>query len=278
MHDEATIEAVRWRGVTELRKAREAAKATYSRVRELHERAEEAIRLENHREVGEWARDVLKDPEAVILALATTGLHDPVDMVEVVLLGVDGETVLSERVRPGTYGTETITGYDESGDPEIEKRETDPVEIDEGAARMHGHTAESLADAPTFPELYPRLQEVLGKRRIIVYNEEYISRVISQTTARYGLEPLVVNIECAMSFYSRVEGTWSVADETYYHVPLPGRDGTPHGNARATLELLRSLAGYSSASGGRDEMDELDFDDVPFHARFPDRVRYPLIF
>lgn len=282
MHDEETIEAVRWRGVTELRKARDAAEAAYSRARELHERAEKAIREENRRDVGEWARDVLEDEQGVILALGTTGLHDPVDIVEVVALSTAGETVFSERVRPAAYQDETITGYDDAGDPQIERREAGPVEVEDGAARMHGHTAETLAEAPTFEELYSRLREVLGDKRVVVYNEEYLKRVLSQTYSRYGLEPLPVNIECAMTAYSRVEGQWSVAEETYYSVKLPNGDGMPGGNARATLELLRSLAGEGGAVPGGSvedhDMDEEDFDDIAFRAQFPYRVRYPLVF
>lgn len=282
MHDETTIQAIRWRGVTELRKAREAAEAAYSRARELHKRAEEAIREENRREVGEWARSLLEDPDVVVLALATTGLHDPVDVAEVVALSTADEEIFRERVRPAKFEAETITGYDEAGDPVIERRETGPVEVEEGAAGMHGHTAENLLEAPTFAELYPRLRKFFEGRRAVVYNEEYVQRVLSQTVTRYGLEPLPVKVECAMSAYSRIEGLWSVAEETYYSVKLPNGDGTPRGNARATLKLLRSLAGYSSGSGSCADndydIDAEDWDDIPFRVRFPAAVRYPLVF
>ena len=279
MHDETTIEAIRWRGVTELGKARDAAEAAYSRTREIHERAEEAIREENREEVAEWAGEVLKDPSTVVLSLATTGLHDPVDVVEVVALSTDGETVISERVRPARYEADTIVGRDELRNAEIEKREAGPVEVEEGAAGIHGHTSESLADAPTLAEIYPRLREALVEKRIIVYNEEYVSRVLEQTIARYGLESFPTKVECAMTAYARLEGQWSVDRESYYSVKLLGGDGTPLGNARATLELMRSLAGSSSgASSSRDDdIEEEDFEDILFRARFPYRVRYPLI-
>lgn len=279
MHEEQTVEAVRWRMVAELGKARDAAEDNAGRARELHERAEEAIREENRREVEGWAREALEDPDTVVLSVATTGLHDPVDVVEMVALGVDGETVISERVRPDTYEAEAVTGYDDAGDPKIERRETGPVEIEDGAARMHGHTAESLADAPTLAELHPRLRETLSGKRVVVYNGEYVSRALSQTLERYGLGPLEVNVECAMEAYSRLEGTWSVDRETYYSVKLPGGDGSPAGNARALLALLRELAGVVSggSSGSRDENDE-DWEDIPFRARFPARVRHPLVF
>ena len=268
MHEEQTVEAVRWRMVAELGKARDAAEKNAGRARELHERAEETIREENRREVGEWARGVLEDPETLVLALATTGLHDPIDVVEVVALGVDGGKIVSERVRPDTYEAEAVTGYDDAGDPKIERCETGPVEIEEGASRMHGHTAASLADALTLAELYPRVQKALGGKRAVVYNGEYVSGVLSQTFGRYDLEPLPIEIECAMEFYCRLEGTWSVDRETYYSVKLPGGDGSPAGNARATLKLLRNLAGVippgSGGSSGSPDEDDEDWEDIPF--------------
>lgn len=257
MHDETTVEATRWRMVRELEKARDAAEETlryarwgHERAEELATRAEDAIRERNREEVAEWARGVLEDPETVITALGTTGLDDPVDVVEAALYQA-GEEVFHERVRP-------------------------TVEIEEGAAAMHGHTAETLEDAPTFSEIYPRLREVLERKRMIAYNSEYVSRVLAQTFERYGLEPQEAGIECAMKQYARVAGEWSVEAETYRPVALPNADGTPEGNTRALHALLVELAGFvpvSPGSGGRGgrrravtdaEPQDDDFDSIPF--------------
>lgn len=285
MHDETTIEAVRWRMVRELEKARDAAETNLDRATELHERAQQSIRETNRREVAHWARSVLDDPFAVLLALGTTGLEDPVDVVEVVVLGVGvaGEPIYSMRVRPAGYAaTDTLCGDD------VEVRRG-PVEVEEGAFRVHGHADPSLRDARTLEEIWPGLHPILALNRVVAYNAEYVSRVLSQSTARYGLEPLTdAAIECAMERYARVEGRWSVEDETYRPVALPGRDGSAGGNARALYHLLRTLAGrvpVPSSSGGRGgrrreevDVDEEDFEDVPFRALHPIRVRYPLIF
>lgn len=284
------VEVTEWRMVRELQKAKHAARlayeealASHDRAEELVSRAEQAIRERNRAEVAEWARGILDDPDALFLALATTGLEDPIDVVEVVVLGTDGETLLSERVRPAAYVVE------ETLDGDAVEIRRDPVEITPGAAGMHGRTAENLADAQTFARIYPRLAEALAGKRAVVYNAEYVGRVLEQTFRRYGLEAVWARRACAMESYSRVAGEWSVDSEEYYPVKLPGQDGTPEGNARALQALLKELADEanpepeaSSGGGGRRggdvDLNEEDFEDIPFRHSIPARVRYSLIF
>ena len=257
MHDETTIEGTRWRGVRELEKSRDAAYETlqqaqdsYDRAEELAARAEKAIREKNREEVGEWAASIFEDERAVILSLATTGLEDPIDIVEVEVLDVAGETVFSERVRPATF---------EGGGP---------IPIDPGATDMHGYIAEDLEDAPTLAEVWPQFREALEDRRVVIYNAEYAGRVLAQTLDRYGLKPPEEGVVgCAMQAYARIAGHWSLEDEVYRPVALPGQDGTPEGNARALHALLRDIAGLVPvpvSSGGNDEITEEDFDSIPF--------------
>lgn len=287
MHEETTIEAVRWRMVRELEKSRDAAQDTLRQARDSHERAdelaeraEEAIRDENRREVREWARGVLADPKTVVMALATTGLDDPVDVVEVVALDREGETIFSERVRPAAF----------EGCGHTAASLADALTFAELYPRMHGHTAASLADAPTFEDLYPRLGEVLKGKWVVFYGAEYFEGVLAQTLDRYDLEMLEIGVECAMAQYARIQGEWSITAETYSSVALPGRDRTPLGNAHALLDLLRELAGErvteSSGAGGRGgrrhvedhDINSEDFEDIPFKSVFPAAVRYPLVF
>lgn len=276
------VEVAEWRTVRELQKAQEAAasalkeaQGSHDRIEYLAERAETEIRERARREVSEWAAGVKADPDAVVLTLATTGLEDPVDVVEMVLMGMDGETLLHEPVRPAGYG------------------EKEAVEIEEGATGMHGHTAASLADASTFAEVYPNLAASLEGKRTVVYNAEYVLRVLSQTIERYGLEPLdLTRVEDAMAAYAREGGEWSVDRQDYYPRKLPDQDGTPIGNARATLALVDRLASEHSGSettagasgdgsgrrGAEVDINIEDFEDIAFRAVIPSRVRYPLVF
>lgn len=253
------VEAQGWRTVRELQKAQEAAASvlreaqdSLERIEYLRERAEKEVREQARREVGAWAAGVKSDTNAVVLTIATTGLEDPVDVVEAVVLGMDGGVRFHERVRP--------VGHDGGA----------PVEIEAGATGMHGHTADSLSDAPTFEEVYERLRGALGDGRVIVYNDEYVLRVLTQTVKRYWLEPLVTSkIEDAMVAYVRADGEYSVESESYYPKKLPDANGTPLGNARATLALVEKLAAEhgGNGSGGKGQpldIDESDWEDIPF--------------
>lgn len=262
------VEIAEWRMVREIQKAQEAAaktlsqaKTSHERARDLADRAEESIRERSREEVRGWARALLDDPLTRIIALGTTGLDDPVDVVEVVVLDTAGEALLSERVRPESHVVEE----------QLDGRETitvrrDPTQISTGAAELHRHTAASLADAQTFAQISPRLREVLAGKRAVVYNAQFVFRVLKQTFARYDLEPVWALRECAMEQYARLKGDWSVEGETYYPVKLPGQDGTPIGNARALLALLREMADTPEPANieRNSEVTEEDFEDLPF--------------
>lgn len=239
--------AAEWRSVHELKKCAHDANRRAERLeREIRDRARQ--------EVWEWSRDLLEDEATVALSIATTGLADPVDVVEAVVLGRDGETLLHERIKPG-------------------------VRVEGGASEIHGHTAESLDDAPELADVWPRLRETLEGRRVIGYNAEWLADVLADAAERRALEPLDLGAECAMEAYTRVAGAWYVSHEDYASLPLPGRGGSPDHNARAVLDLIGSLARREdprnppsprgSGGSGHDDREEEAFDNIPFMAVFP---------
>ncbi len=222
-----SLEAMDWSIVRDLKKAAAVMGASSEILKTLAYRLEINIGKRAVRESIDWAAGVRADRTAVVLAIATTGFDDPIDVVEVAVLSMEGKTLLYDRVRPATH---------DGGDP---------IEIEDGASALHGHTAASLASAPTFADVYPRLLEVLRDedtpkgRRVVVYNAPYVLGVLSQTAARYGLEGIeAARVEDAMTFYSREAGKWLEDREDYYPKTLPGWVGTALGDARATLKLL----------------------------------------
>lgn len=252
-----------WLAVRELEKSARDMRGTLEYVEYRAERAERGIRDRARWEARQWAESVLDDPASVVVSIATTGLSEPIDPVEAVVLSAAGETLLHERIRP-------------------------EVEIEPEAQEIHGHTAETLADAPAFADVWPRLRKVLDGKRVVAYNAPWLRDVLAGAAERYGLEPPEARWECAMEAYTRTGGTWYVSREEYAPLALPGRGDTPTENASAALEVVRRLAREEDpgqppppreSSGGvpRREAEE-DFDDIPFRAVFPARVRYPLIF
>src|SRR3954468_5631913 len=78
--------------------------------------------------------------------------ENPVQFVEIAIVGADAKTLFEGTVRPG-------------------------CRIEPGATRIHGHTTRSLAGSPPFWEVYPDLLEALWGRRVIVYDASYDMRV-----------------------------------------------------------------------------------------------------
>ncbi|MDP9476883.1 MAG: 3'-5' exonuclease [Actinomycetota bacterium] len=132
-----------------------------------------------------WAKTLLHSGGFCVLDSETTGLTPPVQFVEVAIVGAGSKTLFEGTVRPG-------------------------CPIEPGAARIHGHTAKSLAGSPPFREVYPDLLEALWGRRVVVYNAPYDRRVwdteVRSLGARGSLAGGLPPWECAMRRYAAYVG------------------------------------------------------------------------
>lgn len=166
-----------------------------------------------------WARELLGGGEFCVLDSETTGLSKPRDFVEVAVVDPDGEILCDTLVRPS-------------------------CRIERGAMGVHGYTAESLASAPAFRELYPDLLEALWGRRVIVYNAAYDRGVWDEAVGRLGARATLAGElpawECAMRQYAAFIGERTKRGG-YRWQKLPSADHTAVGDARATLEVLESM-------------------------------------
>ncbi len=119
----------------------------------------------DQRRAARWAGELLTAGEFVVLDSETTGLGDPVGFVEVAVADPEGNAVVDTTVRPS-------------------------LPIDPGAARVHGYTQKSLADSPTFREIYPDILDAIRGRRVIVYNARYDRRVFDTEVRALGARGL----------------------------------------------------------------------------------------
>src|SRR5260370_25669579 len=103
-----------------------------------------------------WAREVLADPRTAVLDTETTGLHGYACEISV----YDGKAFLLDTLV----------------NPE--------APIEPGTQRIHGLTAEKLADAPALGKVWPALDGILASRRISGGNAEFDSGVIHRERAR----------------------------------------------------------------------------------------------
>ncbi|MDP9488531.1 MAG: 3'-5' exonuclease [Actinomycetota bacterium] len=150
----------------------------------------------------------------------TTGLKPPVGFVEVAVVDADARTLFEGTVRS-------------------------VCPIEPGATRVHGYTAKSLAESPSFREAYPDLLEALWGRRVVVYNASYDRRVWDEAVrslgARGALAGELPAWECAMRRYAAYVGEPSKRGG-YRYQKLPGGDHTALGDALATMRLLEEMA------------------------------------
>jgi DNA polymerase-3 subunit epsilon len=167
-----------------------------------------------------WARSLLERLDWVILDTETTGISRHDEIVQIAVLAPDGEALLDTLIRP----TRSI-----------------PNE----ATVIHGITDADVADAPPFPKIFPRLKEIIAGKTVIIYNAPFDVRLIRQTLAIHNLPPPGIEgeqVECAMLQYSAWYGElWP--DGGYRWQRLRGGDHTALGDCRATLAVIRKMAG-----------------------------------
>ncbi|PLS84041.1 MAG: hypothetical protein CYG60_20040 [Actinobacteria bacterium] len=149
-------------------------------------RARDPRSPENHRAGSvAWARGLVESGGFCVLDSETTGLKSPVQFVEVAIVDAGARTLFEGTVKPD-------------------------CPIDARATRVHGHTAKSLAESPSFREAYPDLLEALWGRRVVVYNASYDRRVWDEAVrslgARGALAGELPAWECAMRRYAAYVG------------------------------------------------------------------------
>ncbi|MFB7030993.1 MULTISPECIES: exonuclease domain-containing protein [unclassified Streptomyces] len=219
----------------------EPCKAEQKRRVEEAERAWERERWDELGPVRRWARSVMAAPqEFAILDTETTGLGWDAKIVEISVTDGAGNTLLDTLVHPGGP-------------------------IPEEATAIHGITNEDVEDADRFGTVLPRLTRALEGRRVIIYNKEYDTGVLSYELNRHhqehsltlpGSEPLRpyeqhpataewMNAQqwdrCAMLAYAVHVGDWSDYWGGWSWQKLRGGHRAL-GDCRTVVERIREMA------------------------------------
>ncbi|WP_234444721.1 exonuclease domain-containing protein [Streptomyces sp. NRRL F-525] len=241
--------------VKELRDAEERAKYQAERE-ERQKRLREAERLAAERR-ERWAAAALADPNVVVLDTETTGLHGEARIVEIGVLSSGGEVLLDTLLNPG-----------------------EPIPAD--ATELHGITDSMVSSAPVFGDVLVRLGELLGGKRVLIYNDEFdVGRLRHELTLYYldcsageatedeaaawarGQATAwldAVHCEDVMIPYSDWVGDWSEYHGNNTWQPLNGGHRAV-GDCRAVLDCLRSMgrryaAEYEAMAAGGGGLDE----------------------
>jgi DNA polymerase III epsilon subunit-like protein len=157
-----------------------------------------------------WAREVLADPKTAVLDTETTGLRGYICEVSV----FDGkEFLLDTLVNP-------------------------MARMERGAQDIHGLSAEVLADAPKFDEVWTELDKLIAARRIIVWNAAFDASVVRRELQRLGQVALPsLRWEDAMARYS---DWWNDEDDSRF-MKLNGGHRAGE-DCKAVFERLREMA------------------------------------
>jgi DNA polymerase-3 subunit epsilon len=164
--------------------------------------------------------------QPVYLDTETTGLKPTDQIVEIRFVDHDGSVLFESLVKP-------------------------TIAIPSDAARVHGITAATVKDAPSWPEIWPQVEAILSTRRVAIYNADYDLRLIQQTQRvhRLAWQTAVSNV-CIMLLYAQFRGEWDSRRGGYrWHslenARLQCRLSLPNAHrARADALLARAVLEY----------------------------------
>lgn len=186
-------------------------------------------RQQNTRERGKvqaWAQALFALPNFFILDTETTGLGNSDEVVQIGIIDKNGDIVLDTLVKP-------------------------TIRVPQQAINIHGITNESLADAPTFDDVYVTLSAKLAGTALVAYNMDFDWRLLSQTVNRYKL-PLfrTGKRHCAMKQYAQFRGVrgsrgfkWHKLGDAAMYEKIVVKDAhSALGDVKMTLELMKKMA------------------------------------
>jgi DNA polymerase-3 subunit epsilon len=182
----------------------------------------------NQRRVAEIARKWIEQ-RPVYLDTETTGLDKNAEIIEIGVVGPDGEVLFESYVRP--FGR-----------------------IPADAIRLHGITNDAVQNAPAWPLVWPNVREHLLNRPVGIYNAEFDLRLMRQSMERYRLtwrESL--NAFDILQLYSEYRGIWDAYKKSYRYfrleearrqlgIPIPNAHRAVD-DARLARAVLHRLAG-----------------------------------
>jgi hypothetical protein len=159
-----------------------------------------------------WAREMLTPGAAVVLDTETTDLWGAI--CEIAVLDTDGTVLLDSLVNPG-------------------------MPITDEARAIHGISDEAVADAPTWPEILPRLLAVTEGRQILAYNADYDANVITTDCQTHRLDPGPLAEPGRWGCIMDRRSDWA---RTTSRFALNGPHGAL-GDTYAALEVLHTMTG-----------------------------------
>lgn len=188
---------------------------------------------QRERNIITWAAQRMKEG-FVVFDCETTGIGRQAEIVQAAVIDHCGETLLCSYVRP-----------------------TRPIDECSKAFAVNRISQEMVETAPTFPQVYLALSEVLSNKTVLIYNAAFDTEQLSFACLQHNLPQIEFYQECAMLAFAQYVGDPGKLGGYRWHrlrdacmmmgvSETPTHDGLA--DALATLALVRVLAGL----GGTD--------------------------
>lgn len=180
--------------------------------------------LAEHRMQTLWARAMLKRRDLLLWDTETTGTKQDAEVIDLGACLMDRTVVLNTLVKPEGL-------------------------ISSGASLVHGITAEDVANAPSWAEVWPSVEDALSRAKLIVaYNDAFDRRLIKQACYMAGLPdpelPPALAPELMIRFANWV-GDWDAKWIHYkWHKLESGHRAL--GDSLAMIDLLHRMASSSA--------------------------------
>jgi DNA polymerase III subunit epsilon len=151
------------------------AQITRQKNEELRWEEEERKKEEYRREYGLLTFGSWYKKDFVILDTETTDLDG--EIIEIAIMDRNGNVLFNSLVKP-------------------------KHPISESAQNIHGISDSMIKDAPSWPEIFPKVYEILKDRLILIYNAEFDLQMIMNSCQVRGMEKPLLNTECVMRTFA----------------------------------------------------------------------------
>ncbi len=100
---------------------------------------------------------------------------------------------------------------DDEGQVAFESLVKPSVKIKPEAQRVHGMDESTLANAPRWYNVWPKIEIILSGRAVGIYNADFDQRMIQQTNQKVRIRwnPESASFFCIMKLYAQFHGEWN---------------------------------------------------------------------